>query len=367
MPYYEEAMKTRAGKYNGPEVVANAVTTATWRDAGGMQPGPNADEEAVVDDFIRDLKVRYDPASFNIYVEYTDEDPKLAREAVRAMLEATAMEWESSGASKAETEIAAATKARDQKLVNRFNIERQIDDLSAQFGTTNLEMKEAAIASDLSKLTNDINQLAVAVKLTEDGFAQKSDASVEELAQNNPQLMDMLRDRRVKQNQLNDMLLSFGRNHPSVTRQREVIAANAEEINSYADTLRGGVTTIPNPGGIFGTEETARAGRPQHAPLDADAVEAEGSAARREARRAEPTRRRDERGEKPPPWTATPSAWTSTASPPISASSRGKSPSPARTSAPARSARRRSIPTSAAAWPSSAPSAARPCRSASCC
>ncbi|MEM8873137.1 MAG: AAA family ATPase [Planctomycetota bacterium] len=257
IPLYQSFMKTKAAELNGPDTVKDAMSSAPWRDDGGAKlDGDKDHNERLVDGFIRNLSVNYDQNSYNIYFTYNHEDPKLARAGVEAMLAAAADNWERTGINDTENTIVATNSAINTNLNARSGLQRQIDRLTNEFGTTNLDIRETQLNNELDKLNTDIRNLRVATRLADDALSRESTATTQDLAKNDETLRTLLAERRAADRQMANTRQRFGAKHPQVTQAQQFLDQLDQDIEAYAETLRTDTAAMPNPGGgIFGSEE----------------------------------------------------------------------------------------------------------------
>ncbi len=242
IPMYTQYMGTQAEVIQSPRVIQMAMKSDEWAvlNRGASQQS--------IADFTENLEVRRPGDTYLIQVLFTDEDPKAASAAVRAVIRAYQEIYDDADGRELRNQIAYVDTERNQIDKEIRSRQDQVLALSREHGSPeNVTTFHNAAVQELVRILSQLNeaqiQLAVmesASKPREDkgGKVDPNSLTAMQIASVDPNMAAMLVKKEQLEFNLNTLMKTLGENHRSVVSVRAELEFQNKRIDDYIEQYR---------------------------------------------------------------------------------------------------------------------------------
>lgn len=263
--FYDRFLHDQAERMRGQEVIEAALRHEEWRALGR---GANITIEDVRE-FREELEVSRQREGQSLVLTYTDRDPEAARAGVIAVIDAYQRIY-SQRISQTDAHRMRILEQRRDRLESQIEqLERDRDRLLRAAGHGDVTERRQHRQNQLWDLETAIDQTRRQIELIESGEADETDLaalSVEQIAQQDAQMRNMLEQQRQYQEQIQYYIeMGLGQNHRDMRRARTQLDALNRRIEGHARQYREhGAAAGPIAGGyadqeLLGSPEELRA------------------------------------------------------------------------------------------------------------
>ncbi len=242
MPYYQQFMASQANYITSPAVLNEIPNSEPWKSSA------YAKDKKALNAIGGGLKAEYKKQSFNIALSFDDDDANLTTIGMQSLIAAYARQYKADAADIVTTRLAAEeAKERDLQSKIKSN-ERLINDVTKKYGSADLEQRVTSAQRDVDDVNRDLRGYENNLKAANNAIeAMKNGAAklpIEELAQVDVSLGQLLSEIRANQIKLQQLKAVMGENHPRVKNMQKELEATGKAAEEYADTLRTEVMAI---------------------------------------------------------------------------------------------------------------------------
>ncbi|MGH7213914.1 MAG: polysaccharide biosynthesis tyrosine autokinase [Tepidisphaeraceae bacterium] len=249
MLMYNTFVQNQIALIYNDRVISEALTSEEWRSTNrGNSP-------AVKGAFVGKLEARHVPNTSYIRVTFTDNDPRVAPQAVKAVIQAYQAIF---GNTQAE-ENRRKLNALDVRLANlRADMSRRqsrIANLASAFGTEDaMAVFHKAKLEDLVRLNAQLSQheftLEALSGMVDEKGQPKRAVTDEEITQVDVFMKGLFDQKQSLELQIERNLITYGANHNLVVTAKRNLEILNRQIARYGDTFRNqGFQVVPTPDG----------------------------------------------------------------------------------------------------------------------
>ncbi len=233
---FEEFLASQEMVIKSRKVLDNALDDPAWKATGrGNYP-------ALEEKFADQLTVEHPSRTELLRISFLDPDPNVAAAAVTAVINGYQTVYADE-----ETKAEAKRLAVLQEILT--GLRKQRDDLQAQIsaqaranGTEDMEAPYTAKLTEKNNIESDLSRIRTQLALAESrqgGQEMLDSMSIDQIAANGDLGMrQMLQEREVLQMDLDKLLRDMSTTHPSVAKQKNMIAEKTKRIENYAREYR---------------------------------------------------------------------------------------------------------------------------------
>ena len=256
---YQALMQSQQQLITSHRVLSVALKDPIWQEKN-FNIDPNA-----IDSFASDLKV--DNKGENLKISYVAPDREFAAAAVRSIVEAYVGVYNSMDKQRA-TEMSAALETRHAELMTQMdNIEEQLRNESAQYGSANIEKFYEAAVQRLTRVEQALIEVRIAIALTDGQRGRVAGVySPQQIARFDPTMAKYLADKDEIEMRLEQYRLrGYGEENKFVQEEKARLSMVEGRIVKYARDFQGAaVPTGPMPtvpGGTVAAGQASEIGR----------------------------------------------------------------------------------------------------------
>ncbi len=240
MPMFGQFVSSQVELMQSPRVTNQAMQDDAWREFGwGMSPQARQK-------YHDSLEVRRRGRSHIIGVSFTDEDPKAANAAVKALIDAY-MKIYGESDTRNKQERMKLLEVRQTALMDKFNAKtKQIWGLAGAYGSDSLEEMYRFELQELQRLKTALRTIELDVVShgrmlngdaeNEDDSSQQRwrEMSIDEIAENDDHMHALLDNKRKRGTEIEILKLRFADGHFKVQTLMKRREAAQKEIDLYA-------------------------------------------------------------------------------------------------------------------------------------
>lgn len=240
--FYQQFMASQAQTIASPKILNLIPKSEPWKSS------KFADDKSALAAVGSGLKTSYLKNTFNIDVQIDAQDKELASVGVQSVISAYQSQYKSNTTEGLDRKI-REFEARSRELESQSrSAEKLISDLTAKYGSDDLEPRVSALQREVEDIARELrgyeNNFKAAVGAIEAMRNGEVKTPIEELAQVDPALAQMLQEVKAMSLKLQMMKGNFGANHPKVKELQAQVEAVAQAAEQYADTLRKEILAI---------------------------------------------------------------------------------------------------------------------------
>lgn len=240
--FYQQFMASQAQTIASPRILNMIPQTEPWKSS------KYANDPQALAAVGSGLKTTYLKNTFNIDVQIDAEDKDLAAIGVQSVINAYQSQYKSNTIEGLERKIREfEARARELESQSR-SAEKLINDLTSKYGSDDLAPRVSALQREVEDIARELrgyeNNFKAAVGAIEAMRNGQVKTPIEELAQVDAGLAQMLQDIKAMSLKLQMMRSKFGDNHPNVRDLRAQLDAISQAAEQYADTLRKEILAI---------------------------------------------------------------------------------------------------------------------------
>jgi len=241
-PFYQQFMSSQQQTIASPKVLNDVPKGEPWKSS------VFAGDKQALSMLGGGLKTEYKKGTFNIFVQLDAEDAELASIGVQSVIRAYRDQFKSTSNNDLNRKI-IELEARQRELESQSrSAEQLIKDVTARYGSADLEPRvtdaQRFVTDTARKLRGYENNLKAATGAIEAMRNGGLKTPIEELAQVDAALTQMLQELRANQFKLQTTMANFGQNHPKVKEMKLQLDALSRAAEEYADTLRREILAI---------------------------------------------------------------------------------------------------------------------------
>jgi capsular exopolysaccharide synthesis family protein len=233
-------------------VISQVPDYEPWKSQFGNDPAALAALAA-------NLKPTYVKNTFNISLQYDDENAKRAAAAISSVLAAYRQQYKTGTSAQISAKLQTLEDRQRRFDSDRRVAEKEINDIIEKYGSADLlplvnaqQVTVEEVSKELRAHENNLRAAESAAAALKNGG---NTLPIEELASVDTALAQMLNEIAANEVKLNTLAKTLGENHPKVKQGRLELQASKDYANTYADTLRKDIIAIipdfTRPGGTI--------------------------------------------------------------------------------------------------------------------
>lgn len=241
VPYYQQFMNSETQTITSPAIVNEVAKLEPWKTVVGKNPEALADLGATT-------KVIYPRNTFNLNIDYSNPDPKIAAAGVQTLIKAYQNQYKTYANTPLAKKLAELEARVASTTAANAAAEKTINDITATYGTPDLQNLVSAAQNKVETIDRELRG-------NENNFKAATDAAVarngpggkiplSELAAVEPVLASMINDLRNSQSQMAIDASMLGANHRKVQQQKTIIDIKQSGIEATAETIRKEILAI---------------------------------------------------------------------------------------------------------------------------
>ena len=241
MPQYQNFMNSETQRIASPQILNELPKLEPWKTVVGKN------NEALAD-LGGNVKIAYPRQSFNINIDYSNPDPKIASAGVQTLIKA----YQNHFKTYSNTPLTKKITELEGRIANltaaNATSQKMIDDITATYGTPDLQNLVAAAQNKVETIDRELRGNENNYKAATDAIVSLQGTNgkvpLSELAAVEPVLASMINDLRTRtaKMQVDERLL--GAQHRSVQQQKIAIGVTESGIEAMADTIRKEILAI---------------------------------------------------------------------------------------------------------------------------
>ncbi len=242
MPYYQQFMASQAQTLASPKVLNEVAKQSPWSTS------PYANDREALSSIGSGLKATYRKGTFNIDVQVDNTDKEVASLGVQSVIRAYQSQFKTDTSEDLNRKI-RELEARQRDLESqRRSSDTLINEITAKYGSADLEPRVSAVQREVEDIARELrgyeNNFKAAVGAIEAMRNGQVKTPIEELAQVDAALAQMLQEIKALGLKMQMMRANMGENHPKVREMKLQSDALARAAEEYADTLRKEILAI---------------------------------------------------------------------------------------------------------------------------
>lgn len=242
MPYYQQFMTSQEQTLESPRVLDQIDKVEPWVSS------PLAGNRAALAQVGSGLKANYKKGTFNIDVQVDSPQKEVASLGVRSVIESYRQQFKNNTSEEIGRKIRELEARQLQFESQARSSEKLINDITAKYGSADLEPRvqdaQRFVTDTARELRGYENNFKSAVSAIEAMRNNQAKTPIEELAQVDTALAQMLQRIKAATMELQMMRTNMGDNHPRVREMKLQIDALSRAAEEYADTLRKEILAI---------------------------------------------------------------------------------------------------------------------------
>jgi polysaccharide biosynthesis transport protein len=242
LPYYQQFMATQALTIGSPQIMSKVPEVEPWKSS------PYAKDAGSLAELAGGLKSRYEKQTFNITLQYDDEDRDRASAGMQSVVEAYKQQYKSGASADLARRISALKDEISKFDYIAKDAQKQIDDLTGKYGSSDLEQRVNFAQTQVEDISRELRKHESNLKAANEAIAAArlngNKMPTEELAKVDAGLAQMIADQAKSRQQLLMLRGQLGANHPKVKELERAIELSTRPVEEYADTLRREILAI---------------------------------------------------------------------------------------------------------------------------